>query len=214
MPRKIIPISPSDPYHISARCLNREWFKLPLASVWSLMEDYLFLTSSLYGLRIHSFVLMSNHFHLLLTAPEGNLSQALLYFMRETSREITRMSGRINQTYGNRHHKTRISDYHYFMNTYKYVYQNPVRAGICKHVEDYPFSSLNGLCGFSRLSIPLVEDTILFSPAFDESALRWLNTPPEISLLEEMRLALRRADLQFKTARKTGRESKLKEMLL
>ena len=214
MPRKLIPISPSDPYHISARCLNREGFKLPLAGVWSLMEDYLFLTSSLYGLRIHSFVLMSNHFHLLLTAPNGNLSEALLYFMRETSREITRMSGRINQTYGSRNHKTRIGNYHYFMNTYKYVYQNPVRAGICERAENYPYSSLNGLCGLSRLSIPLVEDTILFSPVFDESALRWINKPPDFSLQEAMRLALRRADLEFKASRKTGRESKLKEFLL
>lgn len=214
MPRKLIPLNPSDPYQISARCLNREWFNLPLASVWSVMEDYLFLTSSLYGLRLHSFVLMSNHFHLLLTAPNANLSEALLYFMRETSREITRLSGRINQTYGIRNHKTRISNYHYFMNTYKYVYQNPIRAGICKRAEDYPYSTLNGLCGLSRLLIPLAEDTILFSPEFDESALRWINAPPEPSLQEEMRLALRRTDLIFKTSRKTGRESKLKEILL
>lgn len=214
MPRKLIPIYPSDPYHISARCLNREWFSLPLPSVWSIMEDYLFLTSSIYELRLHSFVLMSNHFHLVLTAPNGNLSKALLYFMRETSREITRLSGRINQTYGNRNHKTRIGNYHYFMNTYKYVYQNPVRAGICKRTEDYPYSSLNGLCGLSRLLIPIVEDPILFSPVFDESALRWINTTPEPSLQEEMRLALRRADLEFKTSRKTGRESRLKEILL
>lgn len=172
------------------------------------------MTSSLYGLRLHSFVLMSNHFHLLLTAPNGNLSEALLYFMRETSREITRSSGRINQTYGIRNHKTRIGDYLYFMNSYKYVYQNPVRAGICKNAEDYPYSSLHGLCGLSRLSIPLVEDTILFSPEFDESALKWINTPPEPSLQEEMRLALRRGNMEFKTSRKTGRESKLKETLL
>ncbi len=214
MPRKIIPLIPSDPYHISARCHNREWFQLPLACVWSIMGDYLYLTSSLYGLRLHSFVLMSNHFHLLLTAPNGNLSEALLYFMRETSREITRSSGRINQTYGIRNHKTRIGDYLYFMNSYKYVYQNPVRAGICKNAEDYPYSSLHGLCGLSRLSIPLVEDTILFSPEFDESALKWINTPPEPSLQEEMRLALRRGNMEFKTSRKTGRESKLKETLL
>lgn len=214
MPRKLIPINPTDPYHISARCLNREWFSLPLPTVWSVMEDYLFLTSGHFGLRLHSFVLMSNHFHLLVTAPNGNLSAALLYFMRESSKEISRLSGRINQTYGIRNHKTRIGCYHYFMNSYKYVYQNPIRAGICKRAEDYPFSTLNGLCGLRKFSIPLVEDTILFSPEFDESALKWINAPPEPALQEEMRLALRRSDLIFKASRKTGKESKLKEFLL
>ena len=129
MPRKKVPIVAGDPYHITARCINREWFDLPLPTVWSIMEDYLFLLSSTHNLNVHSFVLMANHFHLLVSAPQGNLSEALLYFMRESSKQITHFSGRINQTFGNRNHKTHIASYHHYLNTYKYVYQNPVQAG-------------------------------------------------------------------------------------
>lgn len=202
MPRKIIPLIPEDPYHITARCLNREWFSLPMEVIWSIMEDYLYLTTKEFDLQIHAFVLMSNHFHLLLTAHLGNLSQALLYFMRETSKEMNRLTGRINQNYGARNHKTHISTYHYFMNTYKYLYQNPLRAGLCNRVEDYPFSTLHGLCGLKKMTIPLIEDTILFNPGFDHSTLKWLNTRSDIELENEMRLALSRPQFALKENKK------------
>lgn len=214
MPRKYVPIIPDFPYHISARCHNGEWFDLPMETVWSIMEDYLFLISALYGVQIHSFVLMSNHFHLILTASRGNLSAALLYFMRETSREITRLTGRINQTYGSRNHKTILGTYLYYMNTYKYIYRNPVRAGICDKVEEYPYSTLHGLCGLKPLIVPLVEDSILFSPDFDKSALQWLNSKPLVEQEEEIRQALRRPKFELKTSRKTGRPSLLENQLL
>lgn len=214
MPRKYIPIVAQDPYHISARCHNGEWFQLPMDTVWSIMEDYLYLISAVYRVQIHSFVLMSNHFHLIITAPNGNLSAALLYFMRETSREITRLSGRINQTYGNRNHKTHLAQYLYYMNTYKYIYRNPVRAGICEQVEEYRYSSLHGLCGLKKLLIPLIEDTILFTPEFDNCALNWLNTKPNVEQEEEVRLALRRPQFKLVPPKKTGRPSLLEHQLL
>lgn len=168
MPRKKVPISPKDPYHITARCINRDWFLVKLPTVWDVMSDYLFLCHYLFKLNIHSFVLMPNHFHLLVTAPEGNLSQFLLYFMRETSREITRLSGRINQTYGTRNHKCLIKNYRYYMNCYKYVYQNPIRANLSSTVEAYPYSTLAGLLGLTCLTIPVAEDQLLFNPIPEE----------------------------------------------
>lgn len=214
MPRKIIPICPQDPYHISARCHNQEWFALPMPEVWSIMEDYLYLVGHLYQLKIHAFVLMSNHFHWILTAPDGNLSNALLYFMRETSKEITRLTGRINQTYGARNYKTHLSSYHYFMNTYKYIYQNPLRAGICDRVENYPYSTLTGLCGNKKLIIPLMEDTLLFESNFRDDTLKWLNLRPGLEHEIEMKTALRKSRMFFPSNRTTGKPSLLETELL
>lgn len=162
--------------------------------VWEVMGDYLSLIAKGFEIRIHAFVLMSNHFHLLLTAPRGNMSASLLYFMRETSREITRLTGRINQTYGNRNHQTYLGNPMYFINSYKYVYLNPVRAKICERVEEYPYSSLHGLLGLSRLNFPVAYDTLLFEPADTEEALQWLNTRPSDEQNLEMKLALKRPE--------------------
>lgn len=161
------------------------------------MEDYLFLASHLYELSIHSFVLMPNHFHLLVTASQGNLSEAMNYFMRETSREVSRLSGRINQTYGGRNHKSLIATHHYFMNAYKYVYRNPVRAGLVSKVEHYPYSTLSGLLGLRRLTIPVAEDSILFQERFNFEELAWLNSTPEVTDEAQVRKALRKSEFHF-----------------
>ncbi len=157
------------------------------------MEDYLFLCNKLYGLDIHAFVLMPNHFHLIASAAAGNISESLNHFMRETSKEISKLSGRINQTYGSRNHKSLITNHHHFTNVYKYVYRNPVRAKLVSTVEEWPYSTVTGLLGLRKLSIPVVEDTLMFPEQFDESNLTWLNTTPETAHEDEIRKALRKA---------------------
>ncbi len=198
MPRPLVIPSDIHPFHITGRCLNRDWFKVPLASVWPAMEDQLFLAHAEFGLRIHAFVLMPNHFHLLASTPRANLSTIMAYFMGQTAREITRLAGRINQTYGARHHKSMIASHHYYMSAYKYLYRNPVRANLCRHAEEYTYSTLAGICGVMPLRIPIENDLILFNPKFDQSALSWINQPPLSETDDDLiRKALRRKIYQY-----------------
>ncbi len=189
MPRKIVPVSMTNPYHISARCLNKEWFKIPLPYVWRVYSDYLFFIHHAYNVEIFSFVLMNNHFHLLAGFPEGNIGKSMNYFMRETSKVIGEMCGRINQLYGAPYHKCMIDTYHYYLHAYKYIYRNPVQAGLVKNVEEYPFSTLNGLLGQSKIWIPIEEDLTLFNDV--EDTLKWLNRTYEKGHLDAVASALR-----------------------
>ena len=190
MPRKYLPINSEFPYHISARTNNQDWFSISLKTVWEIMSEQLFFANHAYGLKIHSFVLMANHFHLLATSPSGNLSSAMNYFMRETSRAISRESGRTNHVYGGRYHKSLISNSHYYFHAYKYVYRNPIEAEICQRAEDYEFSTLFNLLGREKTIIPLVEDTILFENL--QSTLDWLNRKPAVDTKEKVKRALRK----------------------
>lgn len=185
-----------------------------MPTVWSIFEDYLFLTKSHYNLRLHSFVLMSNHFHLLISTPDANLDKAMQYLMRETSREITRLSGRINQTYGSRFHRSLITSHHYFMNAYKYVYRNPVRSEICPQPEDYRFSTLTGLLGGAKLIIPIEEDTLLFNQKFDEQTFEWLKTKPRHDAEDYVRKALKRTVFQLPRMKNNNEENFLETELL
>lgn len=214
MPRKLETIDSECPYHITARCLNRDWFQIPIDEVWHLMSDYLFLISKHFQIEIHQFVLMQNHFHLVARSPELNLSSAMQYFMNQTSREMNRSSLRINQTYGARFHRSRIENYHYYMNVYKYVYQNPLRAGIIDRAEAYPYSTLNGILGFQKMIIPIVEDAILFNPEFDESSLKWINTLADPEDIDQMRRGLKRSTFKLPLIRSSRNESELESRLL
>jgi putative transposase len=192
MPRSPYIVSNEHPYHVSARCHNKDWFDLPMEKVWQVMSEQLYFAHHAYQLRIHSFVLMNNHFHLLVRTPRANLSEAMSYFMRETSREIARQSGRINQTYGDRYHRTLICSNHYFMHAYKYIYRNPVEAGLTARVENYPHSTLHGLIRGSHCLIPIEEDTLLFAEGRGVSqTLQWLNHSPSLENKEALQKALR-----------------------
>ena len=183
------------PYHVSSRSNNREAFPLPLTKVWGIFENYLYLTKIGFNLKIHSFLLMDNHFHLIVSAPDENLSQALGYFLREVSKEIGRAAKVRNHQFGGRSFKCAITDYHYYMHAYKYLYRNPISAGLCDRVEDYEFSTLHGLIGKSRLVIPVEEDVLLFEDL--EQTLMWLNSTPEISKMEAVKAALRRNEFKL-----------------
>lgn len=193
MARRISKFDPTTPYHISSRCINREWFGLSMELVWKIMSDHLYFAKHSYQIKIFSFVLMNNHFHLLAQAPENNFSEAMAYFLRESSKDLTKCSGRLNQTWGGRFFRSRLGSYHYFMQAYKYVYQNPLRAKICQNVEEYPFGTLAGLLGFQKLILPLEYDSVLFDNDLIET-LSWLNRSPEKDDCEAIRKALQKRD--------------------
>lgn len=119
--------------------------------------------------------------------------------MKETSRNIAQMSGRINHVYGARYHKSLIRNDLYFSHAYKYVYRNPVEAEICSDVRDYPFSTLNGLVGLSKIIVPLECDDLLFNSP--EQTLAWLNTAPDESDVEIIRRALKKAEFSIGQSR-------------
>ncbi len=169
---------------------------LPFDDVWEIFSDYLFFLHHAFDVRIHSFVMMNNHFHLLIRTPNANLDKAMNYFMRETSRVIGRRSGRINQVYGGPYFWSLIKSPNYFLHAYKYLYRNPVEAGLAANVESYRYSTLQSLIGERHSIIPLEPDETLFPDI--ESQLRWLNQAyPSIEFKLDIKKAIRRKEFKF-----------------
>lgn len=182
-------------FFITARCANKEWFRTPLDEVWNLFGRYLHFISHAYDIKIRAFILMSNHFHLIVTCDSQNLPPAMNYLMRECSKEINRMSGRINQVWGRPYHSSVVLGFVHYQNVYKYLYRNAVDAGICNAVEEYPYSTLRGMLGLSHLLIP-IDDEMLFNDLNHQ--LTWLNDKPRSNEYRTViRDALRKRKLQF-----------------
>nr|WP_232469064.1 transposase [Bdellovibrio bacteriovorus] len=169
---------------------------------WDIMTRHLHFLHMGFDIRIHAFVLMSNHFHMIARAPEENLSEAMGFFMRETSREITRSSDRINQTYGGRFHRSMISSPLYYLHAYKYLYRNPVEAGLSETVEEYEYSSLRGLLGHRWLDVPITEDENWGSFDTRSETLAWLNASPQKDHWEEVRKALKKNEFKLSKVNK------------
>lgn len=118
------------------------------------------------------------------------------YFMRETSRVISRASGRINQVFGGPYYWSLMTSLPSYLYGYKYIYRNPVEAGLCSIVEEYRYSSLSSLLGQSRTIIPIERDDTLFSNV--ERQLEWLNEPyPTLEHKNAIKFALRKRKFCF-----------------
>jgi putative transposase len=177
------------PYNVSARCINKEWFNIPMDRVWEIFCEELSETRKHHKLVIHSFVLMDNHFHLIASTPESNISQCMHRFMGRSSRRLTREGNRINETFAGRHFKCILQHPNYFLNAYKYNYRNPVAAGICNAVELYPFSTLQDVMKLRKSNVLVEEDMTYTSDPI--GTLKWLNTPPNAEKLESFRFGLK-----------------------
>lgn len=95
--------------------------------------------------QLHAFVLMRDHFHVLLTPlPEASLEKTVQYikggFSFRAKRELG-FSGEIWQA-GYNHH--RVKDRRDYQEHVRYIYENPVRAGMCSQPAHYEYSSANG----------------------------------------------------------------------
>jgi putative transposase len=109
--------------------------------------------------------------------------------MRETAREINRASGVINQLWGARYFRSELNSENYYNIAYKYVYRNPVRAGLTTRTEEYLYSSLPGKLGKSIQTIEVIDDQLVDNP---QGTLRWLNLSPKETYDDAIRRALRR----------------------
>ena len=199
MPRAALEKNTHDAYHVTNRSNNREWFSMPIEKCWQLFKQVCSDMAQKYSIEVHALVLMSNHYHLLLSTPLCNLDRAMRYFQTEISREINRYSGRINHVFGSRYRGTRLRSSYSYAYVYKYIMRNPARAKLCERVELYPYSSLHDL-EKGKADLQIIEDFLdLWEklPNDWEDRLNWLNQPVPSEQEELIRKALRRQDFKF-----------------
>jgi len=104
--------------------------------------DKLKIYSEKYQVNIHSYVLMTNHVHLLATpsTTEGmsRLIQALgRYYVRYINQTYHRTGG----LWEGRYKSSLVDSENYLLTVSRYIELNPVRAGMVEHPSEYPWSS-------------------------------------------------------------------------
>lgn len=203
MPRKPVVYSDEHPYHVTARSNNKEWFEIPLNDCFDIHTHYLNESIKRFKINPHAFVLMNNHFHMLVTTPKANIGEFLRYFLTESSRHIRKQSGRINHIYGGRNHKSLILEPHYYAHCLKYVLRNPIRAGLSNKVESYAYSTAyQKPSKMKDLICEVSKDFSELLPSCRMERLHWLNQPTPTEIDELCRKALRRTEFHFRPGRR------------
>lgn len=103
--------------------------------------SYLQSATERYGAVIHVYCLMSNHYHLLLETPLGNLSQIMRHINGAYTTYFNTKRQRFGHLFQGRYKAILIEADEYAGELSRYIHLNPVRAGIAKRPEAYRWSS-------------------------------------------------------------------------
>lgn len=129
------------PHHVVQRGNNRQ-------SIFSSNADFEMLLDLLgqfarkFDVAIHAYVLMTNHFHLLLTPQsETGLPQLMQALGRSYVRYFNDTHQRTGTLWEGRYKSTCIQAERYFLACMTYIDLNPVRAGMVEQALSYPWSS-------------------------------------------------------------------------
>jgi len=117
---------PGGRYHVTARGNERKAIYRQDADRAHFLELLAELPER-FGLRIHGYVLMDNHFHLLVETPEANLSRAMQWLNVSYSVWFNRRHDRAGHLFQGRFQAVVVEEDAGWQEVARYVHLNPVR---------------------------------------------------------------------------------------
>jgi REP element-mobilizing transposase RayT len=108
-----------------------------------------------YRIKLIAYVLMSNHFHLLVQTPQANLSEFMRHFLVTYTVRFNRRNGRTGHVFQGRFKSLLVDEDEYLLPLSRYIHLNPIRTSQFKdadfptkseYLKTYRWSSFAGYC--------------------------------------------------------------------
>lgn len=131
-------------YHVTNRCYNDEFRLLPGPIVNMFVASCLAMAARRYGVQVVNFMVMGNHFHLLLQVPFANLNRFMEYFQKELSHRLNRLRGRRHSNFPERYTNEEVGSARDFLRVFARIMTNPQRAGLVYSLENWRGASSLG----------------------------------------------------------------------
>jgi len=150
-------------YHITSRGNLRERIFLDDSDRERFLE-ILRRTKERYGYLLHAYVLMDNHYHLMLETPLSNVAQIMQNINTSYTVYVNRKYKRSGHLFQGRYKSIIVDKDSYLLELSRYIHLNPVRAKIVDSPEKYRWSSFLDYCGSRRDELVNVTDTFSYFP--------------------------------------------------
>jgi REP element-mobilizing transposase RayT len=95
----------------------------------------------------HAYCLMTNHYHLLMETPDGNLSKGMRQLNGVYTQRFNDVHGRCGHVFQGRYKAIIVEKDAYLQELARYIVLNPVRAGIVNWPQDWRWSSYRATTG-------------------------------------------------------------------
>lgn len=124
--------------------------------------------SATFGIEIHAYSLMDNHYHLLIHTPYAQLGRAMRYLNGVYTQRFNKKWHRDGPLFRGRY-KAVLVDEDYFLELVSYIHLNPVKAGLVAQAQAHPWTSHAIYSGSRQIEKP-----------------QWLHTEKILSLLNRV----------------------------
>ena len=134
-------VMPGYPQHVIQRGNNRQQILFEEEDYWFIW-DKMAVAADKFQCEIHAYVLMPNHFHLLLTPyVENGIGKLMQYIGRYYVQYFNGRHERRGTLWEGRYRATLVDPKHYLLAVAHYIEANPVRAGLVAAAAEYGWSS-------------------------------------------------------------------------
>ena len=149
MPRRPRYDLPDGPVHVTSRGNRRAPIYLDrLDYNWFLADVETSVTR--FSWTCLAFAMLPNHFHLLVDAPRGALSEGMHWLNGRHARRFNRRHGYKGHLFEERFGGTAIEGDGHFVQVLQYIALNSWRAGLCTHPAACPRTSHRVVAGLAR----------------------------------------------------------------
>jgi REP element-mobilizing transposase RayT len=118
------------------------------------------------------FVLMTNHYHLIVAVEADTLQPAMRWLNGTYAQAFNGRHDRWGHLCGSRYSIVPIRSARQLRRCFRYVAMNPVRAGLVERPEDWAWSSYAATAGHTQLRFGFVDDARVLAHFADDEAAR------------------------------------------
>jgi REP element-mobilizing transposase RayT len=103
-----------------------------------------------FGLEVHAYSLMPNHYHLLVCTPAGNLSRAMRHLNGVYTQRLNRLHDWDGPVFRGRFKSQLVTEEAYRRELVAYIHLNPVRAGLVRRADESGWTSHRAHLGLDK----------------------------------------------------------------
>ncbi len=196
MPRHARILQNEYPYHVSTRT-NGKVFVLKKPT-YKIIIGVLVDATKRFDVQIQHFKMMDNHYHMKLQTPSSNISEIMWYINNQIAKRYNKKRGVTGHLWGGRYHATLVNNDEYADKCVFYIYNNGVRAGLCRRAsEDERFSTFEFYARGKKVEFTVTEDSVYLLLGKDrrereEQFVMMVDQPMDDEEIEAIRNGLRK----------------------
>jgi REP element-mobilizing transposase RayT len=172
--------------------------------------------NKLFDFQLLAFVIMDNHFHLLIKTNKAPISTIMFNLDNVLSKFLNRVLNRTGHVFQGRYGCELVESDAYLIWLLRYIHRNPVRAKICENVEQYRWSShysykngingvvytdfiLNTISSNKAFAIKQYLELVNFSYSEEDKDIEFENFKKQFSFIDEVNIFNAQLNCNFKS---------------